>query len=577
MKCNAMKVLLLIVAAHLCDANKSRSIITSSTIERGLSQQLFLNYEPKTDVIDQSRIDLDLKKIEEEISKKTETGLQNALNIYQNGAYSKIYAIFTLTEDEGLPITLDEGTHINGLTVLGKPQSGKLYGTAIKGATTIKVLYATSKDCSIHGLASEMNGCFSETGNITLGYSKIQTKVNYSYNIREDTKSDRTLQRFSTDSESQMWSCKNCPYDDYQKFVNYYGESDYANQWIIAAFKSAKTNLLIGNIDFSIYDEECRDEMIKKSISYMNIWMYVIHEMESAIDECNYCITNDVCDKADQAIAWDAAAAFYVGSLEDGSGSGYMPFVLANQICQHFDTCSSFSTEEAIVNIGIIDQFLRGQQKLAIGKCEDARKAKERIVQLMTVPLVQGTLRYAHIMGVQNDTREKTRAEVLVFAASILPMVHDCSVVDAETISNNLNAEQPVFQEVKRAFENNYECLGITCEDIGGLLDRSARGKQDQQYFKGAQPCSFIIYDDVENTHNPDDDTKEDGIMFQFDPHVTLIALVVIIIILSISLFCVSWKSKKIITDESGDDNKTVIDEFSSPSVYMTICKRIDR
>jgi len=38
------------------------------------------------------------------------------------------------------------------------------------------------------------------------------------------------------------------------------------------------------------------------------------------------------------------------------------------------------------------------------------------------------------------------------------------------------------FAAVKRAFESAYACMGITCDDVGGLLSGSS-------YFEGAEPC----------------------------------------------------------------------------------------
>ena len=39
------------------------------------------------------------------------------------------------------------------------------------------------------------------------------------------------------------------------------------------------------------------------------------------------------------------------------------------------------------------------------------------------------------------------------------------------------------FQEVKRAFEKNYDCMGVTCESVGGIWDGNDYGKY-------ASPCT---------------------------------------------------------------------------------------
>ena len=54
-----------------------------------------------------------------------------------------------------------------------------------------------------------------------------------------------------------------------------------------------------------------------------------------------------------------------------------------------------------------------------------------RISQLMAVPLIQGTLRYAYVQDKQSDRREKEEAEGATFAAAVLPLVNSCSPADA--------------------------------------------------------------------------------------------------------------------------------------------------
>jgi len=48
--------------------------------------------------------------------------------------------------------------------------------------------------------------------------------------------------------------------------------------------------------------------------------------------------------------------------------------------------------------------------------------------------------------------------------------VHKCSAADAKTIYDNtkIGGASTDFTAVKAAFERNYECLGVTCANIGG-------------------------------------------------------------------------------------------------------------
>ena len=49
---------------------------------------------------------------------------------------------------------------------------------------------------------------------------------NYEYDIRKDNYNMQTLQSFSTEAEVTMYTCDYCPYHEYAKFVEYYGEFD---------------------------------------------------------------------------------------------------------------------------------------------------------------------------------------------------------------------------------------------------------------------------------------------------------------------------------------------------------------
>merc|ERR1711865_1015799 len=91
----------------------------------------------------------------------------------------------------------------------------------------------------------------------------------------------------------------------------------------------------------------------------------------------------------------------------------------------------------------------------------------------MTVPLIQGTLSYSYLIDKKGDTSEALAAEAASFAAAVLPRVHACSPEDAATIFENtkVGATTTSFAAVKQAFENQYECLGVQYQDVGGLLD----------------------------------------------------------------------------------------------------------
>jgi hypothetical protein len=133
-------------------------------------------------------------------------------------------------------------------------------------------------------------------------------------------------------------------------------------------------------------------------------------------------------------------------------------------------------------------QFSIGLQKLLDGQCASAREQKENIENLMLIPLIQGTLRYAYKTA-NEPYSEKAEAEGVVFAASVLPVVHACDAKAAKTIADNMVAGQngtADWPAIKSAFESTYECMGVDPDMIGGLYD-SALG----EYMEGAAPMGM--------------------------------------------------------------------------------------
>ena len=193
----------------------------------------------------------------------------------------------------------------------------------------------------------------------------------------------------------------------------------------------------------------------------MNVWMYVIREMEDALEDCDSgCQPLDDDCNSDPVHAWDEAVAFYAGSLEgmDGSGPGHLLYALADKRCINFRTCGDLADTDmgtSHVNLEIIRNFEDGLREILSGQCDAARKNKERIEQLMAVPLIQGTLRYAYKRDLEYQIDDqKAEAEGAAFAAAVLPLVHACSASDAETIYTNMGvgSVNTAFHKVKRAF-----------------------------------------------------------------------------------------------------------------------------
>jgi len=417
-----------------------------------------VGYEPGSDVTQHSLIDLDQKEMETHLA-KTPADFTAASNIYTLGANSGGYAQFTVS---ALAAGVAKGATVTQAGNAGA--TGYVKSSASAGATTLKVTY--SSVCKMGGASSPVTtGCFTNSGILSVGGAAIG-------NPSALTNKYRTLAGFSTAAQAKM-----AGQEFYAPYRAYYNEGDYAHQHV--------TDALTGTGIFTGKDAVSRVEGAKKGSAYENVWMYAIREMEDAIMDCNSgCINcND-----DPVHAWDEFVAFYAGSLEgtSGSSSGKLLYRLAEKRCSNFGTCTGAGGKSA-VNADIVTQSKLGKLALTQSRCVEVIPIKRRIAALMTVPLVQGALRYAYKVD-QMDGGSKEKAEGAVFAAAILPLVAQCDSSAAKLISDNMkiNTLTPMtsgFKAVKQAFESTYACMDITCADVGGLILTGST------YYPMTSPC----------------------------------------------------------------------------------------
>lgn len=99
------------------------------------------------------------------------------------------------------------------------------------------------------------------------------------------------------------------------------------------------------------------------------------------------------------------------------------------------------------------------------------------------------------------------------FAAAILPLLNDCSEGYANIVENDLAPGKSLkgsYQVVKDALVRSYSCLGISCEDVGGLVDFRGSG-----YLLGAGACDSALPVTATSTsantkNDPSQKTKND-------------------------------------------------------------------
>jgi hypothetical protein len=276
----------------------------------------------------------------------------------------------------------------------------------------------------------------------------------------------------------------------YNVYKNYWNDPKYADTYVRGP---SAGNPLAGRTN------KLKAEIIKKGVAYQAVWMYVLHEFEDAIMDClsGNIYDNEASNAAgDSPHAWDEGWAFYAGSLEGTagtSGSGAMLYTLAEKRCKDFGTCSNGINADGTGTAKANDEALRlaklGRDKILIRDCNTVQQEYDKIVDQMTVPLIQGMLKYAYksdpaVSGVSCDGQtaahtadcEKAWAEGWAFAAAVLPRLHYCDDTVATMVKENLDVIIPAgkasqmsagFAAVKTKVETAYACLGITCDMVG--------------------------------------------------------------------------------------------------------------
>ncbi|CAB9509691.1 expressed unknown protein [Seminavis robusta] len=458
--------------------------------ERSLQQEMIMGiYQPVTHVVDKADIDLDQRTIEGRLALGTSEGTDQAQKVFEKGAYSKPYAYLTLSP--ALTAIVPVGTNVTGQTANGVEIRGTTYEMdAQVGDTPLLVRYSSenNQQCLVGGNPNpNTTGCFAESGTISIGGGPPHS---YSYRPLEDNYNGRNFQKWSIEAKKKMYSCDTgCPFATYNKFYQYYNSFDYANQWVTAAFAGNSTSFANGNADFSKLGLEGRAAAIRYGNVYMNVWMHVIKKMQGGINICETTCSPGSCSN-DTAHEFDQAAAYYTGSepLANAKVDGYMLYALAQVECKKFGTCLNNGMARA--NFQIYSLLEEGKNYLLQGNCTGAKLQKERITALMAIPLVQGTLRTAYALDVQYNRQETTQGQAAAFAAAVLPILHACSAPRALQVYIDLavgSGNSVSYEVIKDALEKTYDCLQISCHDVGGLLDPVGNGL----YLKGAAPCDF--------------------------------------------------------------------------------------
>merc|ERR1719387_2347452 len=173
-----------------------------------------------------------------------------------------------------------------------------------------------------------------------------------------------------------------------------------------------------------------------------------------------------------------------------------MVYKLANKRCENFGTCKDGATGVAKANLKHLALARKGRDKILAGECHTVAEEFDAIVDQMTIPLIQGMLKYAWKSDPAatgsdcesvGESCDKALGEAWAFAAAVLPRLHYCDSSVAKLVKDNLDVTaitdaliadaggwaggqthmKDGYEKLKEEVEKTYPCLGITCEEVG--------------------------------------------------------------------------------------------------------------
>jgi len=258
----------------------------------------------------------------------------------------------------------------------------------------------------------------------------------------------------------------------------FWGRFDFGDALVSAALDGTD-DAQFGNFNTGemAKQEDVRMQMVKKGVAFTVVWLYALHEMESALDKYSKG-KYDVASGAPYAL--DEAWVFYVGSIDDGTGSGQGPYSGAEKFAKKFGTYGyeMGTGGRSRVNAELLYQFTAMQRYLqTAGNDEVILQIAQCIRAQFKVPLIQGCLSYAHQASAESmtdsETVPKIKAEAWAFCSAILPSLHEVDPASAEAVKKTVSintAGRPNWVIVKKAFSTvNINKMGIKCEDVGLL------------------------------------------------------------------------------------------------------------
>lgn len=465
------------------------TICVSTLIQPGAAAFTYLaGYEPLTDVVEHSEIDLDAKAI------------------MATGSAS---------------LTTKDASDNNIQTNYGDGLGGTCGATCLVGATCVTADASSGEGCGFGVVDSSEAMPFPCTGDFSTGAAGKPGAVGHAANVAKASpcigpslayasnvlaydiwkggknSATRSLAGFSYGAETKSSGNGMSTDVDYKDnkhiaIMNAYWKNKGLNEytWGYDMIKAAFDGVTIGDLNFAKVGRDFRQEAIQKGMLYLNLYPYVIWEMQDQINDCN--AGSKTANDDNSVHAWDEAVAFWAGSTvgteNPTSSDGSLLYALAEKRAGNFKTYDE-TVGSSVVAAEILKLFTSG--KTYARACTPATSGNpsndmvkldehmDKIATHMLTPFVQGVMRYLY--KTKDEASAKEAGELWAFATVMLPFIDHVNPTAAEMLYQRawkLDFSTNTYEEIKSAVEGTYGGLGagagvglVNCEAVGDLYD----------------------------------------------------------------------------------------------------------
>mmetsp|Transcript_19785 Transcript_19785/g.29123 ORF Transcript_19785/g.29123 Transcript_19785/m.29123 type:complete len:2165 (-) Transcript_19785:27-6521(-) len=205
----------------------------------------------------------------------------------------------------------------------------------------------------------------------------------------------------------------------------------------------------------------------------LNIWAHVVHKLYETLDSC---LNNDFSMDNEGVHMIDEAVAYYIGSKQE-TGShlqGYLLYGLAEKSSEMFDV--GLMNGQSLVNRKILRYLKEAALNLTFnngcsqpGVVANLGVIIQKTVSQMTIPLIQHLIYF-----LKTNDRERAR----LYSHAVIPLLSPCTAETYHYLKKELITDLPYdsrdINDIIRALQSTYRCIGITCDEVGSPRDVDA-------------------------------------------------------------------------------------------------------